>query len=194
RRLAVTQAEAIDNGGQSTRGQTPGGPPQAMGLLERILQDPEEKGKGSLRPHDALVKAGRAMVYNRLVGGRLPAYREVFPKKTTTKLALKAGPFLTAIRQASIMTDEESKRVTFSFAKKKLTLQARGAETGRSKVEMPLEYDGKAVEINFDPRFLVEMLRVLEPDAALTLELVDGNSPALFKSGDNYSYVVMPLS
>ena len=59
---------------------------------------------------------------------------------------------------------------------------------------MALDYDGKAQEINFDPRFLVEMLRVLEPDAELTLELVDGNSPALFKSGDNYSYVVMPLS
>ena len=48
------------------------------------------------------------------------------------------------------MTDEESKRVTFSFAKKKLTLQARGAETGRSKVEMALDYDGKAIEIEHD--------------------------------------------
>jgi hypothetical protein len=38
------------------------------------------------------------------------------------------------------------------------------------------------------------MLRVLEPDAALTLELVDGASPALFRYGADYSYVVMPLS
>jgi hypothetical protein len=34
----------------------------------------------------------------------------------------------------------------------------------------------------------------LEPDVALTLELVDGNSPALFRHGSDYSYVVMPLS
>jgi hypothetical protein len=38
------------------------------------------------------------------------------------------------------------------------------------------------------------MLRVLESDAPLVLELVDGNSPALFRSGEDYSYVVMPLS
>jgi DNA polymerase-3 subunit beta len=194
RRLAVAQAEAVCTGGHTTHGQTPVVPTKAMGLLERILQDPEEKVRVSLRPNDALFKTERAMIYSRLVEGRYPAYREVFPKKQTTKIALTAGPFLLAIRQAAIMTDEESKRVTFAFAKKKLTLQARGAETGRSKVETPLEYDGKALEINFDPRFLTEMLRVLEPDAALSLELVDGNSPALFKSGENYSYVVMPLS
>ena len=92
------------------------------------------------------------------------------------------------------MTDEESKRVIFEFAKKKLTLQSRGAETGRSKVELPLDYDGKNVNISFDPRFLGEMLRVLDEESPLTLELVDGNTPALFRSGDDYSYIVMPLS
>src|SRR5205807_8792876 len=83
-----------------------------------------------------------------------------------------------AIRQAAIMTDDESKRVVFAFAKKKLTLQARGTEAGRSKVEMPLEYDGKPLEISFDPKFLLEMLRVLEPEAQIALEMVDSGSPA----------------
>src|SRR5205085_5882892 len=125
----------------STRGQTPVVPTKAMGLLERILQDPEEKVKVSLRPNDALFKTERAMIYSRLVEGRYPAYREVFPKKPTVKVALTAGPFLAAVRQSAIMTDDESKRVVFSFAKKKLTMQARGAEAGRSRVEVPLEYD-----------------------------------------------------
>jgi DNA polymerase-3 subunit beta len=92
------------------------------------------------------------------------------------------------------MTDDESKKVVFNFAKQKLTLQARGAETGRSKVELPLDYDGKAVDICFDPHYVTDMLRVLEPDAPLTLELVDGNTPALFRYGTDYSYVVMPLT
>jgi DNA polymerase-3 subunit beta len=84
--------------------------------------------------------------------------------------------------------------VVFGFGPKKLTLQARGAATGRSKVELPLEYDGKAINIGFDPKYVTDMLRVLTPDDALTLELIDGNSVALFKNGDQYSYIVMPLS
>jgi DNA polymerase-3 subunit beta len=75
-----------------------------------------------------------------------------------------------------------------------VTLQASGSESGRSKVELALDYEGKPIEIKFDPRFLTEMLRVLEPDTNLTLELVDGGSPALFRNGAEYSYVVMPLS
>jgi DNA polymerase III subunit beta len=194
RRLAVCQGAAKANGGHETKGQTPVVPTKAMGLLERNLQDPDEIVRVCLRPNEALFRTERAMIYSRLVEGRYPAYREVFPKKTTTKIPLTAGPFLAAVRQAAIMADDESKKVVFTFSKKKLTVQAQGAETGRSKVEMPVEFDGKSLEIRFDPRFLTDMLRVLEPDAALTLELVDGNSPALFKSGSDYSYVVMPLS
>ena len=63
------------------------------------------------------------------------------------------------------MTDEESKRVVFSVAKTKLALKAKGAESGRSKVEMPIEFDHKPIEISFDPKFVNDMLKVLEPDA-----------------------------
>jgi hypothetical protein len=38
------------------------------------------------------------------------------------------------------------------------------------------------------------MLRVLNADDQLSLELIDGNSVALFRCGENYSYIVMPLS
>jgi DNA polymerase-3 subunit beta len=194
RRLAVVQGSATAHGQHTTKGQTPVVPTKAMNLLERNLSDPEEMIRVSIRPNEALFKTGRAMIHSRLVEGRYPAYREVFPKKANAKIPITAGPFHAAIRQAAIMTDDESKKVIFNFAKNKLTLQAQGAESGRSKVEFPIEFDGKAIEIKFDPRFLTDMLRVLEPDTALTLDLVDGGSPALFKGATEYSYVVMPLS
>lgn len=193
RRLAVDQGTATVFGEHDTKGQTPVVPTKAMGLLERNLSDADEVVRVCFRPNEVLFKTERAMVYSRLVEGRYPAYREVFPKKPTSKVPLSVGPFYSAVRQAAIMTDEESKKVTFGFAKGKLTLQASGAETGRSKVELPIEYDGKAIDIRFDPKYLTDMLRVLDTDAALTLELVDGNSPALFRVG-NYSYIVMPLT
>jgi DNA polymerase-3 subunit beta len=84
--------------------------------------------------------------------------------------------------------------VTFRFGKNKLTLEARGSSTGRSKVELPLEYDGKNVDISFNPKFLTDMLRILDDDVELTLDLVDGGSPALFRAGEGYSYLLMPLT
>src|SRR5581483_5630708 len=97
-------------------------PTKAMQLLERNLHDPEETIRVSLRPNEVLFQTGRATIYSRLLEGRYPAYREVIPKKAAVKVPLTAGPFLTAIKQAAVMADSESRKVTFAFAKKKLTL------------------------------------------------------------------------
>ena len=40
----------------------------------------------------------------------------------------------------------------------------------------------------------VTALKVLGPEDPLSLELTDGSKPALFKSGNDYQYLVMPLS
>ncbi len=195
RRLAVTQGPATMQGKHGTGpGQAAVVPTKSMALLERNLADPDEQILVSIRTNEALFRTSRAVIYSRLVEGRYPPYREVFPKKTTAKVPLQVGLFLSAVRQAAILTDEESKGVDFSFAKGKLTLKARVAEKGRAKVELAVDFEGKPMEITFQPKFLVDMLRVLEPDSAVTLELVDGNSAALFKAGDDYSYIVMPIT
>jgi len=194
RRLAVATGTAKAYGSHTTNGKTYVVPTKAMNLLERILQSAEEPVRVSLRPNEALFKTERALVYSRLLEGRYPNYREIFPKKQTVKVPLEVAKFYTAVRQAAIMIDEESKRVKFHFTKDKVTLQAEAAASGRSKVELPLQYDGKEVKVSFDPFFLTDMLRVLPPDASLVLELVDATTPALFRAGPDYSYVVMPLS
>jgi DNA polymerase III subunit beta len=195
RRLALAQGPAKVHGGHSTKGQMPVVPAKAMNLLERSLNEDEEVVRLAVRPNEVLFKTDRAMIYSRLVEGRFPPYQQVIPQKHPLKVPLVVGPFLTAVRQAAVMTDDESKRVVFSFGKHTLTLQAKGAEAGRSHVELPVGYDGKPIEISFDPKYLIDMLRILEADAALTLELLDSNKPALFRNDTgSYLYVVVPLA
>jgi len=194
RRLAVSDGVAISQGKHTTEGQTPVVPTKAMHLLERNLVDPEEPVYVSIRSNEALFQTSRAVIYGRLVEGRYPPYKEVFPKKTTAKVGLKVASFLSAVRQAAILTDEDSRGVDFTFGKGQLTLKARVADKGRARVELPIDYDGKNIEITFDPRYVIDMLKVLDGDAELGLELVDANSAALFKASDAYSYIVMPLT
>jgi DNA polymerase III subunit beta len=194
RRLALAEGKGKAHGGHTTKGQTPVVPTKAMALLERNLQDDGQVVRVCLRPNEVLFRTEVAVIYSRLVEGRFPDYRQVFPKKQAIKIPLPVAPFLARVRQAAIMTDEESKRVTFHFADDRLTLQAQGATAGRSKVQLPITYDGKAVDINFNPAFLVDMLKVLPEDAELTLDLIDGGTPALFRSGPAYAYLVMPLT
>jgi DNA polymerase-3 subunit beta len=195
KRLALATGPATAVGGHATAGgQSHIVPTKAMALLERNLHDDGEVIRVSLRPNEVLFKTERATIYSRLVEGRFPPYKEILPKKANARIPLAVMPFMTAIRQAAIMTDDESKRVAFHFAPGKLTLEAQGAATGRSKVEAELQYDGTPIDINFDPQYLIDMLKVLDPGDPLTLDLIDGSKPALFKSGAEYQYLVMPLS
>lgn len=194
KRLAIIGGEAKSVGGHDTKSGQHLVPTKAMSLLERNLVDDAELIKVALKPNEVLFQTGRAIIYSRLVEGRYPPYKEIIPKKLAVKIPLAVGPFLSAVRQAAIMTDDESKRVSFHFTSGKLTLEAQGAATGRSKVEMSLEYEGAKIDVNFDPQFMIDLLKVLEPDDPLTLEISDSTRPAMFRSGPNYQYLVMPLS
>ena len=180
RRLAMTEGKAKAHGGHTTKGTSPLIPTKAMSLLERNLQPDGQVVRVCIRTNEVLFRTETAVIYSRLVDGRFPDYRQVFPKKQGIKIPFGVAPFHAAVRQAAILTDEDSKRVTFRFETDKLTLQTKGATAGRSKVELKILYDGKPVEINFNPAYLAEMLKVLPEEAELTLDLIDGATPALF--------------
>src|SRR5262245_31251218 len=159
RRLALAEGVATAVGGHTTKGQTPVVPAKAMGLLERNLQDdPEGTVKLCLRPNEVLFRTGRAVIYSRLVEGRFPDYRAVMPKKSEARMTLNVADFQSAVRQAAIMTDNEAPRVTFKFAPGKLTLQATGATAGRSRIERALDYQGKSIDVNFNPAYVIDFL------------------------------------
>jgi DNA polymerase-3 subunit beta len=193
KRLALAVGPVTKNNSES-KGQSHLVPSKAMVLLERHLQElgEEDVVRVWLRPNEAQFQTDTTTIYTRLVEGRFPPYREIFPKKTSAKIALASGPFLTAVRQSAVMTDEESKRVAFHFGKGQLTLEAQGPTAGRAKVPLTIEYDGEPIDVNFDPSYLIDLQKVLAPEEALQLELVDGARPALFKCGGDYSYLVMP--
>jgi DNA polymerase-3 subunit beta len=195
RRLAKADGLATQTGEYNPRGQTPVVPTKAMKLLESNLQDDPEGGvRVCLRPNEVLFRTGRAEIYSRLVEGRFPDYRAVMPKKAAVQVEVQAAPFQAAVRQAAIMTDKDTKRVTFQFERGKLTLHSAGATAGRSKIELPLDYDARPIDINFNPDFLIDVLKVLPPDETLRLDLIGDGDPALFRCGDNYLYLVMPVT
>lgn len=198
KRLAMCDGVATVHGPAEKLKVTPVVPLKAITLLERNLTDDGEMVRIGLRANDAQFQTDRAMIYTTLVQGRYAPYRDIITKTrkdSTVKIPLPVDGFFSCVRQARIMTDEESKRVDMTFASGKVTMTARGAATGSSEVVLPLpDYDGAEVQIAFDPEYLVEFLRALEGETSITLEMSGGDKPALFKCGDNYVYLVMPLA
>ena len=141
------------------------------------------------------MKTGGTTISARLVEGRFPRWRDVFPERPDAiRVQMVAGSLLAAVRQAAIVTSEQSKGVDFSFEPGQLVLTGRSAESGESRVELPLDHGGGTVKIKLDPRFMADFLRVLDPGAAVTVELTDAQSACVCSTEDGYGYVIMPAA
>lgn len=198
KRLALCSGPATVYGAPDTSKALHLVPFKAVDILSRNLTTDSEVVRIGLRNNDALFQTERAMIYTSLLQGKFPPYRTIIQKnrdEATQKVPLPTDAFLSRVRQAQIMTDDDSKRIDMTFETGKVTMRARGAETGSSEVSMELpDYNGPTTEIAFDPQFLVEFLRALEGEPTVTLEMSTGLRAALFTCGEDYSYLVMPLT
>jgi DNA polymerase-3 subunit beta len=196
RRLALVKSVCRSQGMDEAGSLSPVVPAKAMSLIEKSISDEDEEVLVAVHANDVLVKTGRSTIYSRLVEGRFPRYRDVIPQEANATLDLVVGPFpfYSAVRQAQIVTNEESRGVDFQFKDGTLTLSSQAAEIGQSKIELPIAYDGAELTITFDPRFVADFLKVLEPESQVELRLIDSESAAVLRSGEDYTYVIMPLS
>jgi DNA polymerase-3 subunit beta len=195
RRLAKMDGAAQSVGQPSAFGDVTVVPTRAMQLLERALAEDSSEVQLAVRQNDILVKNPRATIYSRLLEGRYPRWRDVFPNRpNATKIGLTVGPVYSAVRQAAIVTSEESRGIDFTFGEGSLVLAGQTAEVGQSRIELPIAYEGTPISITLDPRFVSDFLKVLEPEKAFTIDLQDSDSAAVCTTDDGYGYVIMPLA
>lgn len=195
RRLARMQGSGKSIGGHQTSGSTTIIPTKSLSLMERSIGDKEETVHIASRANDVLLRTSRCTVYSRLVEGRYPNWRQVIPKREgSVKIDFNVGPFFNAIRQAAIVADQETRGLDFEFGHGTLVLTAKTANLGQSRVEFPISYEGEAIRMKLDYRYVSDFLRVLEPDVTCTVDISSGTESALFTTSDGYAYVVMPMA
>ena len=195
RRLAKMEGPAQSVGGHNTGDVQTIVPARAMQLMERAFTEPDAQVQIAARANDILVRTPRVTIYSRLVEGRFPRWRDVFPQRSDVqKIELPVGSLQSAVRQAAIATSPESRGVDFVFAEGMLKLEGQAADVGQSHVELPIGYTGPEIAIMLDPRYMLDFLKVLDPEKTFTFELKDAESAAVASTDDGYGYVIMPLS
>lgn len=192
-RLALAKAALSKAAEADVKAIVPG---KFMNLLQRAMGTSDETLAVKVTETQILVQAARAVLICSLVQGNFPKYTDVIPKDASRKAVVNTEAFLHRIRQAALLTSDESKSVRLAFGAEELTLTGRSPEAGEAEVTMPVKLTGEPIEIAFNPTFLAEALKVATADEVV-LELDAGNKPALMRAGDSpggdFLYVVMPV-
>ena len=174
RRLAKMEGPAVAHNGHESGDVMTIIPARALQLIERAVTDGDAEIQIASRGNDVLLRSPRTTIYSRLVEGRFPKWRDVFPQREDAiKIELVDGPLHAAVRQAAIVTSEESRGIDFTFGGGSLVLSGKAAEVGQSRVELPISYDGEEITAVLDPRYMSDFLKVLDADRTVTVEIKD---------------------
>ncbi len=168
-------------------------PCKAMHLFQRVLGEGDEPAAVKITDNQIIVRSARATVSAGLIEGQFPKYEDVIPTDCNKEIELSTGELLSAVKQAALLTNEESKGIRFALSQGNLTLSSRAPEQGEATISLPVSYTGEPIEIGFNPFFLIEALRAVHTDS-VKFQLKEPKRPGVVLSGDDLLHVVMPVN
>jgi DNA polymerase-3 subunit beta len=117
----------------------------------------------------------------------------VIPVNCAHEVDLSREDLVTALRKAKLLTNQESRSVRLCFEEGRLIIASRALEVGEARVKLDVPYEGPALEIGFNPDYVLEALQVMKSDT-FRLGLNGPTSPGKITDGGRFTYVVMPVS
>ncbi|MDQ7014673.1 MAG: DNA polymerase III subunit beta [Planctomycetota bacterium] len=201
RRLALCRATLTEKDGPSVKCIIP---TKALTLLQRLLGSAQGDVDIAITDNQIFFNISQgesgadesAVLASNLVEGAFPPYEDVIPKDNDKMVHVDRDVLFSAVRRAALLTNEESRGVRLSFTGQdnRLDLSSRAPEMGEANIQVDLtDYKGEDVSIGFNPGFITDALKVIS-DPDVIIELKKENKPGLIRSGDDFVYVVMPVT
>jgi DNA polymerase-3 subunit beta len=164
--------------------------------LERLLDD-ENNVEVFVGENQAAFCFNSLRLVTALIEGNFPNYEMVIPKNHDKEALVSTEQFSEAMRRTCTMTNEKFNSVRVIVSQGSMNLKVVTPEVGEYEEDLLVGYDGDPVEIAFNPEFVLEVLRHIDPETT-SLLLKDGTSPGVIKPHheaprDNYINVVMPI-
>lgn len=174
-------------------------PVKALTAFERVFAASKEQQDWAIdikiMPNQIVLRTGERMLATVLVEGNFPKYEDVIPRDSNKLAKIDRQEFYGAIRRAALLTSDEARAVKLAFEDGQLVITAQSPEQGEARIELPVEYEGEAMAIGFNPAFVNDALKALTYKT-VRVELQDSFRPGIVCGDDknDFLYVVMPVS
>ena len=184
--------------------------PKGLALLERVLGAVGGDVSIAVQDRQILFRTGGVLIVSRLIDGTFPAYEDVIPKSSDQSFTVTVADLMAGLRRASLLTTRDALSVELLLdpgdsdstdsdpADRKrsgnITIRSRAVEIGEAKISVPVSYEGPPSKLGFNPVFLLDALKVMDPAAEVRFEFTDAKAPVTMSDGEDYTYVVMPVA
>jgi DNA polymerase-3 subunit beta len=137
---------------------------------------------------------GDAVLVSKLIDGAFPDYERVIPSGNDKTMEVDRKLFAAAVDRVATISTEKSRAVKLAATKGLLSLTANSPDAGTASEEIEVSYQGPAIEIGFNARYLLDIAEQIEGENA-TFKMADAASPTVVADAADPSalYVLMPM-
>lgn len=134
------------------------------------------------------------VVVSRLIEGEYFRINQMLSSDYETKVVVNKKEFLSCIDRSTLLVKEgEKKPIIINVNDQELELKINST-LGSMNENIDIKKDGKDIMIGFNPKFLIDALRVID-DEEIDIYLVNSKAPCFIRDKDeSYIYLILPVN
>ena len=171
-------------------------PAKAIGELGRMLPVGEDDFVDvQLTGKQIVFKASTFTLTSNLIEGEFIKYDQIFNEDFITVVEINRVSLLEALERAILIaTENKMLPIKIQIEDENITIRAEN-ERGETEDDIPCKTDGKPLNINFNPRYFIDILRAID-DENVVLKFNTQLSPCTIRGVDDdcdFKYLIVPL-
>ena len=199
-RLAVREAE-IDEKFDPAQDMVV--PARAMGEISRIIEDDQEVGLSLPSQRDAItIFLPNITISSQLLSGRFPDFAAIIPRSFVTTTTMYTNDLLIVCQRAEIFARDNANSASLSVTPARgagepaeVLIAGKSAERGDSEGMLDANAEGEKLDISFNIRYLIDVLRVIKEERVV-FESNGPENPGVLRpeNRNDFVHVIMPMS
>lgn len=133
-------------------------------------------------------------VVSRLIEGEYFKVDQMLSSDYETKVKINKKEFLDCIDRATLFVKEGDKKpIIINIQDGQMELQI-DSQVGSMKEDIDIEKEGKDIMIGFNPKFLIDALKVID-DEEVSIYLMNAKAPCFIRDDNQqYIYLILPVN
>ena len=134
------------------------------------------------------------IVVSRLIEGEYFKINQMLSSDYETKFVINKKEMLSCIDRATLLVKEGDKKpIVFRITDENMEISIN-SQLGSMKEDIDIQKEGKDILIGFNPKFLIDALRVID-DEEVTIYMVNPKAPCYIRDDEQkYIYLILPVN
>ena len=170
-------------------------PGKTLNEISKILSgETNDKVNIFFTENHIMFEFDQTTVVSRLIDGEYFRIDQMLSSDYETKGQINKREFLSCIDRATLLVKEGDKKpIIINIEDNSMQLRI-DSSMGSMKEDIDISKEGKDIMIGFNPKFLIDALRVID-DETISIYLVNPKAPCFIKNDEeSYIYLILPVN